>query len=91
MISKRRFLQADMATTFDFDRQKAGKHLAFGSGIHHCIGAPLARQELNLGFRELLNRMYNIRLSPEQKKPVSEPSLLFRALPHLEINFDRPE
>ena len=35
-------------------RPKAGSQLAFGAGVHFCIGAPLARQELNLGFATLL-------------------------------------
>ncbi len=46
----------------DLDRSKAGMHMAFGSGIHHCMGAPLARQELNLGFATLLRRTKNLSL-----------------------------
>lgn len=75
----------------DVERQKAGMQLAFGSGVHHCIGAPLARQELNLGFGALLDRMRNIRLSPEYPAPQAEPSLVLRNLPHLFIRFDPAE
>ena len=39
----------------DIHREKAGMQMAFGSGVHFCIGAPLARQELNIGFYELLD------------------------------------
>ncbi len=74
----------------DLQRQKAGMQLAFGSGVHHCIGAPLARQELTLGFPVLLARMANIRLAPDRPLPEAEPSLILRNLPHLHIRFDRP-
>ena len=72
----------------DVHREKAGMQLAFGSGVHHCIGAPLARQELNLGFPALLERMQNIRLSPNRGEPKAEPSFILRNLPHLYIQFD---
>ena len=73
----------------DLHREKAGMQLAFGSGIHHCIGAPLARQELNLGFPALLERMENLRLSPEHPEPKAEPSFILRNLPQLYVAFDR--
>jgi len=69
-------------------RKKAGMQLAFGSGVHHCIGAPLARQELTLGFPALLARMQNIRLAADQPVPAAEPSLILRNLPHLQIEFE---
>jgi len=72
----------------DVHREKAGMQLAFGSGVHHCIGAPLARQELNLGFPALLQRIGNIRLSPERDAPKAEPSFILRNLPQLYIQFD---
>jgi cytochrome P450 len=72
----------------DLDREKAGMQLAFGSGVHHCIGAPLARQELNLGFPALLARMRNIRLAPGHPAPEAEPSFVLRNLPSLHIAFD---
>ncbi len=70
-------------------RPKAGMQLAFGSGIHHCIGAPLARQELNLGFPALLERIENIRLSETTPPPEAEPSFILRNLPHLHIRFEK--
>ncbi len=72
----------------DINREKAGMQLAFGSGVHHCIGAPLARQELNLGFPALLERMQNIRLAEGAPAPQAEPSFILRNLPHLHITFD---
>ena len=70
------------------DRPKAGMQMAFGSGVHHCIGAPLARQELNLGFASILERMRNFRLDPDKPPPEPEPSFVLRNLAHLHIRFD---
>ncbi len=72
----------------DLAREKAGMQLAFGSGVHHCIGAPLARQELNLGYMALLKRIGNIRLASEQDPPKAEPSFILRNLPSLKIEYD---
>jgi cytochrome P450 len=38
-------------------------HLAFGHGIHHCLGAPLARMEMRLAFPALLRRFPALRLA----------------------------
>lgn len=70
------------------DRPKAGMQMAFGSGVHHCIGAPLARQELNLGFRSILERMENFRLDPDKPPPEAEPSFVLRNLAHLYVRFE---
>jgi cytochrome P450 len=42
-------------------------HLAFNTGPHNCVGAPLARIELRVFLREWLRRMPNVRLSPDWK------------------------
>lgn len=41
---------------FDIHRENARKHLAFGAGIHLCIGQRLAQMELKVLFEELLSR-----------------------------------
>jgi len=71
----------------DLERKKAGMQMAFGSGVHFCIGAPLARQELTLGFPALLERIENIRLNKDYT-PAAEPSLILHNLPELHIEFD---
>jgi cytochrome P450 len=73
----------------DLARKNAGSQMAFGSGTHHCPGAPLARQELNLGIPMLLDRMKNFRLNPAFETPQAEPSFILRSLPELHIQFDK--
>ena len=40
----------------DFDPDRPAKHLAFGHGMHRCLGAELARMELRIALRELVLR-----------------------------------
>jgi cytochrome P450 len=40
-------------------------HLAFGHGVHHCLGAPLARMEMRIAFPALLSRFPNLALAEE--------------------------
>ena len=56
-----RFPQPD---ALDLTR-KENPHLTFGLGIHYCIGAPLARVELQTSFRALLKRLPGIRIARE--------------------------
>lgn len=76
------------AETFDIERRKAGAHLAFGSGPHHCPGAPLARQEMFSTFTIMLNRMDNIRLKEPSEPFEHLPSSFLRGLKSLNIVFD---
>jgi cytochrome P450 len=49
--------------SFDAARSNATSHLAFGTGVHFCLGANLARLELRAFFRELLPRLESLELS----------------------------
>ncbi len=48
--------------TLDIGRGTAG-HLAFGHGVHHCLGAPLARMEMRIAFPALLRRFPTLTLA----------------------------
>jgi len=47
---------------FDVTRSDAGQHIAFGTGVHFCLGAHLARMELKYFFLELLPRLRSMEL-----------------------------
>jgi cytochrome P450 len=44
-------------------RRGAPGHLAFGHGVHHCLGAPLARMEMRIAFPALLRRFPGLTLA----------------------------
>src|ERR1700730_4919406 len=49
----------------DLQRKAPRLHMAFGRGIHHCVGAPLARVEARIVLTVLLERTASITLDPE--------------------------
>jgi cytochrome P450 len=57
-------------TAFRLDRGP-NRHLSFGTGIHMCPGAPLARMELKIVLQELLDRIPDLRLE------IAEPAYRF--------------
>jgi cytochrome P450 len=62
-----------------------GAHLAFGHGIHHCVGAPLARLEGRIALRALTERLPTLELAIDAAKLEREPSLLFNKLTSLPV------
>ena len=60
--------------TFDVTRTP-NHHIAFGAGLHHCLGAPLARMELQISLPTLLARAPALRLAGE---PVHRPTFVLR-------------
>ena len=71
----------------DLERDKPGRHLAFGSGVHHCLGAPLARRELYWSFKTLLERIDEMWLAPGRNDFSVAPNVALRALKELHIEF----
>jgi cytochrome P450 len=49
----------------DFDRPDSHKHLGLGSGIHRCVGAPLAHAEMKIFLEEWLTRIPEFSLDPD--------------------------
>jgi len=67
------------------DRKAPRHHLAFGRGIHLCVGAPLARLEASVILAEVLDRTSHIELDPDER-PVREPSLVVRRFAKLPLH-----
>lgn len=71
----------------DLDRKKAGAHMAFGSGTHHCLGAPLARRELIWGFTSVVDRFEDMWFADGKNDFTYHPHFLLRSLKELHIEF----
>jgi cytochrome P450 len=63
------------------------RHLAFGKGIHHCLGAPLARMEGQIAISTLLRRMPNLRLKGSPESLSWRPGMILRGLRGLPVEF----
>jgi cytochrome P450 len=63
------------------------RHLAFGKGIHHCLGAPLARMEGQIAISTLLRRMPDLRLKGSLDSLSWRPGLILRGLRGLPVEF----
>ncbi|GIE29102.1 cytochrome P450 hydroxylase [Actinoplanes italicus] len=61
-------------------------HLAFGHGIHYCLGAPLARLEAQIAFTELLDRFPDLRLAADPDELPWRPGTLLRGLYTLPVH-----
>ncbi|NJN55006.1 MAG: cytochrome P450 [Anaerolineae bacterium] len=61
------------------------KHLAFGHGIHYCLGAPLARLEGQIALQTLFTRFPAIRLAVPPDELVWRSGVLFRGLKSLPL------
>jgi cytochrome P450 len=72
---------------FDIHRQNARNHLAFGKGIHYCIGAALARLEARIALELFTQRLSGLRLVPDQQIEYA-PMLSFRGPKQLLITWD---
>jgi cytochrome P450 len=64
----------DSADTMDLTRE-TNQHIAFGAGIHFCIGAPLARLEMAVSLPALIERFPGLELAGE---PTRRPTFVLR-------------
>jgi cytochrome P450 len=79
--------EAVFACAHEFQLQRSpNSHMAFGRGIHSCVGAALARLEGRVAFETLVRRLPHLRLVPGQSL-IHIPSLLFRGYKQLEVEW----
>lgn len=73
----------ECADEFDTSRANARDHFVFGAGIHVCLGAALARMELQIGLQALFERFPELTLTGE---PTPNDSVLLHGIKHLPVN-----
>lgn len=78
---EQQFKDADI---FDITREKSS-HLAFGKGIHLCLGAPLARLEGEIAVSTLLNRFPNIQLQADVNELEWRPGMNIRGVKEIPV------
>ena len=62
---------------FDLRRPDAPRHLAFGLGLHYCLGANLGKLETQIALAALARRYPRLRLAPDQRLTF-HPNISFR-------------
>jgi cytochrome P450 len=70
---------------FNVFREDAGRHIGFGTGIHKCVGAPLARLEMTVGLERLLDRFPDLRLADPEAELVYIPNMIVAELQELNV------
>lgn len=73
--------------TLDITRSDTS-HISFGHGIHHCLGAPLARLEARIAFDDLLTRFPALRLAKPGEEPTLHQGLLLNGMTRLDVLID---
>ena len=71
----------------DLDRKHPRRHLAFGVGTHHCLGAPLARRELLYGFKALVDLVEDMWFIEGANDFSYHQNFFLRAVKELHIGF----
>ncbi|GAB3491389.1 cytochrome P450 family protein [Amycolatopsis cihanbeyliensis] len=66
----------------------ASGHLAFGHGVHHCLGAPLARLETRVAIERLLERFPELTLAVPAEEVRYRDNILFRGLENLPLKLN---
>ncbi|QDH23191.1 cytochrome P450 family protein [Saccharibacillus brassicae] len=77
--------QFDDPDLFDITRERS-RHLAFGHGIHMCLGAPLARLEGEIAVNTLLRRFPNIRLREDAGELEWRPGMIVRGVKEIPLS-----
>ena len=77
-------LAFDQPDLLDITRVGANRHLSFSTGLHHCLGASLAKMEARAVFTSLLTRLDKIELDGDA---VRRPFMVLRGLESLPIRY----
>ncbi len=81
----------DCPEDLDLDRKNNGAHLAFGSGIHHCVGSQLARVEMQASFKAWLARFSSFELDQPEESIQYHMSFALRGPESLKLKFTAAE
>ncbi len=77
----------DRPDELDLTRAGAANQLQFGHGIHHCLGAALARAELDIGLRAIFTRFPTLRLAADDADLSWLPNTAVRRLRGLPVSW----
>ena len=80
-----RFAEPD---ALDLERRNAGRHVAFGAGEHRCPGEGLSKLEQRIAVELFLQRMSNLRFTPDRNDFCHLRGYWLRALEELHVSFD---
>ena len=80
--------QFERPDELDLSREP-NRHVAFGLGVHYCLGAPLARLEGQIAINTLLRRMPDLRLAVPVQSLRWRPGLVLHGMKSLPVTFDR--
>ncbi|HEY4464761.1 MAG TPA: cytochrome P450 [Streptosporangiaceae bacterium] len=79
----------DRPQDFDLFRPNSGQHLAFGKGLHYCLGANLGKLEAQIALAHLARRYPGLRLAPGQRLTF-HPNISFRGPQTLKVTVRNP-
>ena len=71
----------------DLERKNSKRHMAFSLGEHHCPGSGLSRLEQSLALNAILDRLPNLRLTPNKNDFSHMPGFVLRALNELHLEW----
>lgn len=74
--------------SFQVDRKNARTHMAFGKGIHMCVGNMLSRKEMAVSFEQIAKRIDNLAIA-EGAELVYPPNMMLRGLTALPLTFNK--
>jgi cytochrome P450 len=77
----------DEPDRLDFTRASGSSHIGFGHGIHHCLGAQLARMELQVALGSLVTRLPELRLAIPEPELVWKTGMLVRGLKKMPVTW----